>query len=238
MEDCRKVVPVLDSCDTTRSSGSATATCTSNSSASSQIMVRLPTDKSATKAPPKNWWQEIVDDFDTTKGGDLKILRAIGRTAIVNAAVAATALTGGAAAGLVGFSTGGAITAKRLGDGIEQQDSKEVVKSLAVFGSATSASVIGQVVTGALMVGLAGAALPVAAAVAFGVGCGSGIAAGALSEWAVDSTFKRGSKFLSAMGDHFLYLVSPPKAKYVLQVQDHIVPVSKTHEVLYIDRSI
>jgi len=85
--------------------------------------------------------------LDTSKGEDRKILRAIGRTAIVSADVAVTALTGGAATSLVGFAAGGAITAKRLGDGIEQQDSKEVAKILVVYGSATTASLVGQIVT-------------------------------------------------------------------------------------------
>ena len=82
-------------------------------------------------ASKKNWWQAVMDDFDTTKGGDFKILRAIGRTATVNAAVAVAAATGGVATGLVGFVTGGAITAKRLGEGLEQEDAKEVTKSSA-----------------------------------------------------------------------------------------------------------
>eukprot|EP00545_Synedropsis_sp_CCMP1620_P014772 CAMPEP_0119029996 /NCGR_PEP_ID=MMETSP1176-20130426/40808_1 /TAXON_ID=265551 /ORGANISM="Synedropsis recta cf, Strain CCMP1620" /LENGTH=126 /DNA_ID=CAMNT_0006986359 /DNA_START=625 /DNA_END=1006 /DNA_ORIENTATION=+ len=97
--------------------------------------------------PDYNVWQTIRSDLDTSKGEDRKILRAIGRTAIVSADVAVTALTGGAATSLVGFAAGGAITAKRLGDGIEQQDSKEVAKILVVYGSATTASLVGQIVT-------------------------------------------------------------------------------------------
>ncbi|CAJ1952300.1 unnamed protein product [Cylindrotheca closterium] len=134
--------------------------------------------------------QEIAKDFSSN--GDQKILRAIGRTAAVNAAILATALTGGAA-GAAGILTGGAMTAKRLGDGVQQEDEREVAKSLAVYGSATTASIVGQTVTGALLVGVAGAALPVAGAVAFVVGCASGITAGALSEWGVDHALKRGN---------------------------------------------
>ena len=130
-----------------------------------------------------NVLQTIVDDF--TGKGDRKILRAIGRTATVNAAVLVTAATGGAASA-VGFIAGGAITAKRLGDGVINEDEKEVAKSLAVYSCATGASVVGQAVTGALMLGVAGASLPLAGAVAFGVGCCSGTLAGALSEWTVD----------------------------------------------------
>ena len=137
-----------------------------------------------TKHKGNNVLQAIADDF--TGKGDQKILRAIGRTATVNAAVLATAATGGAA-GAVGFITGGAITAKRLGDGVINDDEKEVAKSLAVYSCATGASVVGQAVTGAIMLGVAGASLPLAGAVAFGVGCCSGITAGALSEWSVDS---------------------------------------------------
>lgn len=137
----------------------------------------------------ENVVQEIVKDF--SPDGDQKILRSIGRTATVNAAILATTLTGGAVgAGAAGLLTGGAMTAKRLGDGVEQEDETEVAKSIAVYGSATTASVVGQAVTGALLVGLAGVALPVAGAVAFGVGCASGITAGALSEWGVDHALK------------------------------------------------
>lgn len=133
--------------------------------------------------------QNIVEDFTPNKG-DQKILRAIGRTATVNAAVLLTAATGGAA-GAVGFVTGGAITSKRLFDGLAKQDDKEVTKSLAVYGCATGASIAGQAVAGALMIGVAGASLPLAGVVAFGVGCCSGITAGALSEWTVDSVMDK-----------------------------------------------
>ena len=128
--------------------------------------------------------QSIVNDF--SPNGDQKILRAVGRTATVNAAVLLTAATGGLGASAVGYATGGAITAKRLSDGVAKKDDKEVTKSLAVFGCATGASIAGQALTGALMLGVVGASLPVAGAVAFGVGCASGISAGALSEWTVD----------------------------------------------------
>ena len=70
---------------------------------------------------------EVLNDFDSSKGGDNKILRAIGRTALVNVVVTATTLTGGATAG-VGYLAGGAITAKRFGDGVEKDDHKECVK--------------------------------------------------------------------------------------------------------------
>eukprot|EP00571_Detonula_confervacea_P005583 CAMPEP_0172319470 /NCGR_PEP_ID=MMETSP1058-20130122/37737_1 /TAXON_ID=83371 /ORGANISM="Detonula confervacea, Strain CCMP 353" /LENGTH=350 /DNA_ID=CAMNT_0013034519 /DNA_START=108 /DNA_END=1157 /DNA_ORIENTATION=- len=132
--------------------------------------------------------QNIVEDF--TPQGDKKILRAICRTVTVNAAVLITAATGGAA-GAVGYVAGGAITAKRLSDGIVQKDEKEVTKSLAVYGCATGASIAGQAITGALMIGVAGASLPLAGAVAFGVGCCSGVTAGALSEWTVDSVMDK-----------------------------------------------
>lgn len=136
-----------------------------------------------------NIMKAIIKDFSPE--GDQKILRAIQRTVAVNAAVLATTLTGGVAgAGAAGLLTGGAMTAKRLGDGVQQEDEREVAKSLAVYGSATTASFVGQVATGALLVGVAGAALPVAGAVAFGVGCVSGITAGALSEWGVEHALR------------------------------------------------
>jgi hypothetical protein len=135
-------------------------------------------------------WKEIIDDFDSSRGGDRKIMRAIGRTATVNAVVAATAALGPIAA-FAGYATGGAITAKRLmGDGIANEDPKEVAKSLVVFGSATSASLAGQAITGAVAIGILGVSLPLAGAMAFGVGCVSGITAGALSEWGVDGVMK------------------------------------------------
>lgn len=136
-------------------------------------------------------WKEIVDDFDSSRGGDQKILRAIGRTATVNAVVTVTAALGPIAA-IAGYVTGGAITAKRLvGEGIAKDDPKEVAKSLAVFGSATSASLAGQAITGAVAIGVLGVSLPLAGALAFGVGCVSGISAGALSEWGVDGIMKK-----------------------------------------------
>ena len=139
-------------------------------------------------------WQTIRDDFDTSRGGDHKILRAVGRTATVNAVVAATAVLGPLAA-VAGYATGGAITATRLvGEGIRHDNPKEVVKSLAVFGSATSASVAGQALTGVVAMGVLGASLPVAGAVAFTVGCVCGITAGALSEWGVDGVMKDDTK--------------------------------------------
>ena len=149
------------------------------------------TDTTNNNKGNNNVLQTIVDDF--TGKGDRKILRAIGRTATVNAAVLVTAATGGAASA-VGFIAGGAITAKRLGDGIINEDEKEVAKSLAVYSCATGASVVGQAVTGALMLGVAGASLPLAGAVAFGVGCCSGTLAGALSEWTVDSVVDAAKK--------------------------------------------
>ena len=42
------------------------------------------------------------------------------------------------------------------------------------------------------MIGVLGASLPLAGAVAFGVGCATGISAGALSEWTVDSLHDKG----------------------------------------------
>ena len=146
----------------------------------------LPEDKVVESKMKKSnsFVQSIVNDF--SPNGDQKILRAVGRTATVNAAVLLTAATGGLGASAVGYATGGAITAKRLSDGVAKNDEKEVTKSLAVFGCATGASIAGQALTGALMLGVVGASLPVAGAVAFGVGCASGISAGALSEWTVD----------------------------------------------------
>jgi len=134
---------------------------------------------------PQTILQNIIDDF-TPNVGDQKILRAIGRTATVNAAVLLTAATGGAA-GAVGYVAGGAITTKRLAEGIAAEDEKEITKSLAVYGCATGASIAGQAITGAFMIGVAGASLPLALPIAFGVGCVSGISAGALSEFTVDS---------------------------------------------------
>jgi hypothetical protein len=133
--------------------------------------------------------QNIVEDFTPNKG-DHKILRAICRTATVNAAVLVATATGGVAmAPAAGFATGGAIAAKRFSDGIVQKDDREVTKSLAVYGSATCASISGQAIAGVVMITFFHAALPVVAAVAFGAGCCSGIAVGALSEWTVDSAF-------------------------------------------------
>mmetsp|Transcript_13615 Transcript_13615/g.28893 ORF Transcript_13615/g.28893 Transcript_13615/m.28893 type:complete len:433 (+) Transcript_13615:193-1491(+) len=147
-------------------------------------------DKETSMKRSPSLLQNIIDDFTPHKG-DQKILRAIGRTATVNVAVLVTAATGGAA-GAIGYATGGAITAKRLHDGLQAEDEKEVTKSLAVYGCATGASIAGQAAAGALMIGLAGASLPLAGAVAFGVGCVSGISAGALSEWTVDSVMDAG----------------------------------------------
>ena len=179
-----------------------------------------------TKHKGNNVLQAIADDF--TGKGDQKILRAIGRTATVNAAVLATAATGGAA-GAVGFITGGAITAKRLGDGVINDDEKEVAKSLAVYSCATGASVVGQAVTGAIMLGVAGASLPLAGAVAFGVGCCSGITAGALSEWTVDTVIdgkkKKNDENDESEGDDAVEMVemvdmSSRKGKESLDTED------------------
>ena len=46
---------------------------------------------------------------------------------------------------------------------------------------------LGQVLLDRLLIGVAGASLPLALPIAFGVGCVSGISAGALSEFTVDS---------------------------------------------------
>jgi hypothetical protein len=146
----------------------------------------------------KSFVQTIIDDFHCPSssndggegegGGDRKILRAICRTATVNAAIFTTAATGGAAlAPIVGFATGGAIAAKRLSDGIQTHDNREITKSVTVFGGATCASMIGQAVTTTVMITVFHAALPLAAVMAFGVGCCSGITAGAVSEWTVDN---------------------------------------------------
>merc|ERR1712032_1107173 len=149
--------------------------------------------------------QSIVDDFNPKKG-DLKILRAVGRTATVNAAVVITAATHGAA-GVVGFATGGVITAKRLSDGMIKHDDREVTKSLAVYCAATGASIAAQAITGALLIGLAGASLPVAGAIAFGVGCASGITAGALSEFAVDNVMDKFEEIKLDLLEIFMSLI-------------------------------
>ncbi|CAB9527985.1 expressed unknown protein [Seminavis robusta] len=161
----------------------SSASTPSNISSSSQAII---TNTSTTTHLPVDHtvWTGFWSDFDPHQGGDGKIVRALGRTALVNLVVT---VTGGG--GIAGYLAGGAITANRVGTGLHTQNSKEVVKGLAVFGSATTASVVGQVVTGAIMVGVAGASLPVAGVVAFGVGCTSGITAGALSEWGVDSAW-------------------------------------------------
>jgi len=146
-------------------------------------------DVSGGRSKRKSIVQNIVEDFNPNKG-DHKILRAIFRTATVNAAVLVATVTGGVAmAPAAGFVTGGAIAARRFSDGIVHKDEKEVTKSLAVYGSATCASISGQVVAGVVMITFFHAALPVVAAVAFGTGCCSGIVVGALSEWTVDSVF-------------------------------------------------
>lgn len=178
----RALVSAVDRAIQGNNAGGDSISCTSCTTDESSRQESNADD--TTKHKGNNVLQAIADDF--TGKGDQKILRAIGRTATVNAAVLATAATGGAA-GAVGFITGGAITAKRLGDGVINDDEKEVAKSLAVYSCATGASVVGQAVTGAIMLGVAGASLPLAGAVAFGVGCCSGITAGALSEWTVDT---------------------------------------------------
>ena len=60
-----------------------------------------------------------------------------------------------------------------------------------MLGCATGASIGGQALTCAVLLGVAGASLPVACVVvvAFGVGCCSGGAAGAFSEWTVDKLY-------------------------------------------------
>merc|ERR1712238_654775 len=50
----------------------------------------------------------------------------------------------------------------------------------------TTCSVVGQAITGAVLIGVVGASLPVAGVIAFAVGCVSGVTGGALSEWGVD----------------------------------------------------
>jgi len=147
--------------------------------------------------------QNILEDFSSK--GDKKILRAIARTTTVNAAILITAASGGAA-GAVGYLTGGAITAKRLSEGIIQNDEKEVTKSLAVYGCATGASIAGQAITGTVMIGVFGACLPLAGAVAFGVGCCSGIAAGALSEWTVDSVIEKAKSLRRKGGNNATFV--------------------------------
>ena len=184
----RSLMSAVDRAMQGNNAGGDSKSCTSCDDATDESSCQKSNADTTTGTTGKNKGnnvlQAIADDF--TGKGDQKILRAIGRTVTVNAAVLATAATGGAA-GAVGFITGGAITAKRAVDGVVNEDEKEVAKSLAVYSCATGASVVGQAVTGALMLGVAGASLPLAGAVAFGVGCCSGITAGALSEWTVDS---------------------------------------------------
>lgn len=132
--------------------------------------------------------QEIVKDF--APNGDRKIMRAIQRTAYVNAAVLLSTVTGGAA-GAAGLVTGGALAANRLNKGVQREDETEVAKSIAAYSSGTTASIVGQVATGALLVCVAGTTVPMAGAIAFGVGCASGITAGALSEWGVEHALGR-----------------------------------------------
>ena len=171
--------------DATKQNGSDSTSCSTDNDESNKPNYDDDKPESMKRSP--SILQTIVDDF-TSQKGDQKILRAIGRTTAVNAAVLLTAATGGAA-GAIGYVTGGAITSKRLVDGVIAKDEKEVTKSLAVYGCATGASIAGQAVTGALMIGLAGASLPLAGAVAFGVGCCTGITAGAVSEWTVDKCY-------------------------------------------------
>ena len=66
-----------------------------------------------------------------------------------------------------------------------------MTKSLVVYVCATGASIVGQAIMGAVMIGITGASLPLTGAVVFGVGCCSGVIAGALSEWMVDSDMDR-----------------------------------------------
>ena len=136
--------------------------------------------------------EQIENDISETERGDANILvQHIGRDAAVNAAVLVTSiLSAGDAAALIGaYVAGGTLSSKRLFDGILSRNEREVTKSLAVIGCATGASIGGQAAACALMIGIAGASLPVAGVVAFGVGCCSGGAAGALSEWTVDRLY-------------------------------------------------
>mmetsp|Transcript_29480 Transcript_29480/g.33088 ORF Transcript_29480/g.33088 Transcript_29480/m.33088 type:complete len:88 (-) Transcript_29480:315-578(-) len=56
-----------------------------------------------------------------------------------------------------------------------EENHKEIVKSVAVFGTATTCSVAGQALTGAVLIGVVGASLPVAGVIALAVGCVSGV---------------------------------------------------------------
>lgn len=140
---------------------------------------------------PNTILQTIAQDF--SPAGDQKILRAIGRTATVNAAILLASAHHNTAVltPFVGYATGGAITFKRLADGILQNDTAEITKSLAVYACATGASVAGQAIARVFMVGVVKASMPVAGAVAFVVGCCGGITAGASSEWMVDYVMRR-----------------------------------------------
>ena len=134
---------------------------------------------------------DISEEIKVQKGGNILISH-IGRDAVVNAnaAVLVTSILSGDTSAIIGaYIAGGAVTSKRLVDGIISRDEKEVTKSLAVLGCATGASIGGQALTCALLLGVAGASLPVAGVVAFGVGCCSGGAAGAFSEWTVDKLY-------------------------------------------------
>lgn len=90
---------------------------------------------------------------------------------MVNAAVLVTTLTGGAARGRSCIS------------GMRSHDGEETFPR---GWWCHYCEYSRQAVTGALLLGVAGASLPAAGAIAFGAGCVSGITAGALSEWGVD----------------------------------------------------
>lgn len=106
-----------------------------------------------------------------------KFGRAVARTAAVNAAILCTGPVGG-------YAAGSAITAKRVHDGAEANDVKEVSKGVAVYGAATTGSCVGQIVGGVIGGACAG---PVGVPIgAFTAGCLTGITVGALSEVAVD----------------------------------------------------
>lgn len=118
-----------------------------------------------------------LEDEEKDYGLVDKFGRAIARTAAVNAAIMVTGPAGG-------YATGAAITVKRVHEGAEANDVKEVTKGTAVYAAATTGSCVGQIVGGVIGGACAG---PVGVPVgAFTAGCVTGITWGAMSEVVVD----------------------------------------------------
>lgn len=118
-----------------------------------------------------------LEDEEKDYGLVDKFGRAIARTAAVNAAIMVTGPAGG-------YATGAAITVKRVHEGAEANDVKEVTKGTAVYAAATTGSCVGQIVGGVIGGACAG---PVGVPIgAFTAGCATGITWGAVSEVVVD----------------------------------------------------